>query len=363
MAAIPHVQREQNERAVRMLSRLLQHLHAACDRLTESRAQMGALDEERKQDRQLHPEYAEVSHRDRMAHWTVLIGAPAVLFLDVLLLNSTAEYIASGFFPGQPKMVLFARLAVPVFLFCLECLIAQHVYKALREEEGVSTKAILWASLGVGLAACAAAAVAFSMAALEAADGGDAGTLGPLGWALCLLAFLIHSSIVFAGGELYNAKGYWCFQYHHNSLRRQWRRFEMMHIRARREVNETFLAYFRQLNLPSTTLDGTAKAGPFSKVVHDTVNEVFGPGTIPDSSPAGSQPPEDGSSAATVTVVSPQSPSTDPSAAQPPADSEHAQDQNVSGAGAQDGEQVVDNDYMRQILERARLEQDEEVRA
>jgi hypothetical protein len=96
MATVPHIYREQNEHAVRVLSRILQQLHEACDRFAESRTQMRMLDEQRQQDRQLHPEYAEASHRDRMAHWTVLIGVPAVLLLDVLLLNSTAEYLATG---------------------------------------------------------------------------------------------------------------------------------------------------------------------------------------------------------------------------------------------------------------------------
>src|SRR5713226_6562995 len=150
MAAIPHIHREQNERSVRMLSRFLQQLHAASDRFAESRTQMQSLDTERQQDRQLHPEYAEASHRVRMAYWTVIVCAPAVLLLDVLLLNSTAEYLAINLFPEQPKMLLLARLAVPALLFLLECLIAQHVYEAVREQDGMSPKAVGWASIGIG---------------------------------------------------------------------------------------------------------------------------------------------------------------------------------------------------------------------
>jgi hypothetical protein len=346
MATVPHIDREQSESANRVLLRLLQRLHSECDRFAESRVQMRSLQDQKNQDRELHPEYANASHRSRMAYLTVLFGVPAVLFLDIVLLNSTAEYLASGLFPDQPWMLLFARLAVPFLLFFIECLLAQHVYEALQKRDGICPQAVAWAGCGIVVAACVAAAVLFSMGALQTADDSQSSSIDPLGWGLCVLAFLIHSSIVFAGGALNSAKGYWCFRFQDASISRQRRRFEGTHIRTRREIASTFLAYVRQLNLSSSNLNGDAKAGPFSKAVRAAVNEVFGSGTIPDSGA--------NDAAAPTREIDP---------LQATAPSETKTNDPDLRANSVPGEQATENDYMRQILERVRLEQDEEVRA
>src|ERR1017187_3806118 len=91
MATIAHIDREAHEQSMRALVRLLAGLHLSSDRFVESRTQMQAIQAEREQEQQHHPEYAPPSHRTRMAYLTVLLGTPAVLLLDFVVLNSTAE--------------------------------------------------------------------------------------------------------------------------------------------------------------------------------------------------------------------------------------------------------------------------------
>src|ERR1022692_3618487 len=114
MANIPHIDREANQRSLRALVRLLAALHLSCDRFSESRAQAATVQSERENQQRRHPEYAPASHRTRMAYLTLLVGTPAVLLLDFVLLNSPAEYLANSLFPGYPNMLLLARIAVPV---------------------------------------------------------------------------------------------------------------------------------------------------------------------------------------------------------------------------------------------------------
>jgi len=375
MATIAHVDREAHQQSVRALVRLLQALHLSCDRFFESRGQMKSIEAEREQERQRHPEYAPPSHRMRMEYLTVLIGTPAVLLLDFVVLNSTAEYLASSLFPSHPNMLLLSRIAVPVCIFGIELVFAHHAYGAYHEnDDRLSPGACGWALLGFALAACVAASVFYSMMALQAVDGDTDGP-GGLAYGLSILAFIIHCSIVLGGGALHQAKGYLSYRQHERALLRRLRGFEALHVRSRREATESFLAYLRQVNLPTTSLGEPATAGPFSKNVRSTVNEIFGTGTIPEPTiiPGVEQQnpdPTPGISSASAPTRSPvQSPSS-PQVANPAPEI----DPQPVGVGPMEGYAAVtnpsgeaeiagENEYMRQILERIRLQQDEEVHA
>lgn len=327
-------------RSERRIGRELRALHESCDDVLHFRNVTKTVKEGRDVLAALHPEYSGTDVRAVARHWAVLLAPPAIWIIDVFLLSSVSEHLATLMFPDRPQLVMVARLLVALAVVCVEMGLATALHAAHEhgeETEGSLTYTICWAvSLG-----WAAILTTLLIATQQAAGAEKESSTRTLMYGLAGFCFLLHLVLPLMHHLLYEAKGYLIYVTRDGRLKGVDRRSQRDEAVARRQATRSFQGYARDINRHNAQFPwAPLAAGPFSVATRTVVNEIFSEGTIPppNNQPDLAAPPPAGS------------------APTPPANGRPAQPLNDSSADT-----VGENEYLRTILARRQCDGEAEV--
>lgn len=153
-----------------------------------------------------HQAFNDAGFRQYVSYLIPVAAIPAALALDFLLFGGTAKYIAGIMFPDAPQMVWVVRVVVSIAVLTLEMFVAYMIVVARQRgetEDEAQTARWLWIMFGVILVAAIAAFTVVAHPAMV----DDAGVAQSADRNMRLLGLLVivtfslvvHSSIVFGG--------------------------------------------------------------------------------------------------------------------------------------------------------------------
>ena len=341
---IPPQQAAALARSERRVSRLLRAVHGSSDDLLRFRGVAKESGEGRTALAEQHPEFAAADLRAVAVYWVMLCLPLAVWLVDVCLLSSVAEYLATLMFPDHPQLVLALRLLVALAVVGFELGLAtrlHHAHENSEETENPVPYLLCWAGAVVWAAFLSACLVATQ----QAAGAEQEASTRTLMYGLAGFCFLLHMLLPFSHELLHEAKGYLLFHFRDAGFRGTYRRARHGEDEARRDATVAFQQYARDLNRHNALYThAPLPAGPFSVAVRTLINEIFGEGTIPapNQLPGGNAAPPP--SPAPVVPASGNGGAATPN---PPAP-----------ADAPEGE----NEYLRTVLGRRQQDEESEVR-
>jgi len=281
VAFIPPYQAAALARSERRVSRLLRHTHRRCDDVLHFRGGAKRAGEDRKSLAEQHPEFASADLRAVAVHWVMVWLPVAIWLVDVCLLSSVSEYLATLIFPTRPEMVLAARLLVASAVVGVEVGLSVRLHTAHESADETENRVPYWACWA-GVVAWAAFLAACLVATQQAAGAEEEVSTRTLMYGLAGFCFLLHLLLPFCHELQHEAKGYMLFRLRDSRLRGAERRARHEEDDARRETTATFQHYARDLNRHNALYPPPPlAAGPFAVAVRTVINEIFGEGTIP----------------------------------------------------------------------------------
>jgi hypothetical protein len=217
-----------------------------------------------------HPEYHHADLR-WIAVWIIILTSVACIWtLDICLMNSVAEYLASIVFPGHPHIVQVARIAVSFGILILEMFISAMTFTAITETEENGTgwgRVWLWRTMGLVLALFITICV---IATQIAAGSNQAASTRYLMYGLAGFAFIMHLFLPLADKQLNDAKGYILFRW------RNWR-LAMAERKATRKENKFLCDVDELFPLYATAVtESHTSPGPFTEDAKTILKERFG---------------------------------------------------------------------------------------
>ncbi|MFB2891617.1 hypothetical protein ACE1CI_01605 [Aerosakkonemataceae cyanobacterium BLCC-F50] len=221
------------------------------------------------------PEFIELGPRQTILFIVVLLGLPAVVVINLLLIAAPVEYIVGRNLDDDSQLVQFAIFAVPILLLIVEIVISVQLLRAMDEGEDTRPWRVAgWAFIIITPAFILATAIAQ----------GDLAS--PENWpatiALIALAGVTDASIVFGGEIVYEALAYFYFQCRRGLLQIQLLQAISQLWVAARKVVANFNPYLQiHDRYNNQHPDQQIAAGPFSEWFRRGVNTAYGNQIIP----------------------------------------------------------------------------------
>ncbi|MDF0555619.1 hypothetical protein [Kamptonema sp. UHCC 0994] len=222
------------------------------------------------------PEFIELGPRQTILFIVVLLGLPAVVVINLLLIAAPVEYIVGRNLDEDSPLVQFAIFVVPILLLIVEIVISVQLRRAMDEGEDTRPWRIAgWAFIIITPALILATAIAQ----------GDLAS--PENWpamiALIALAGVTDASIVFGGEIVDEALAYFYFQCRRGLLQIQLLQAISLLWVAARKVVTTFNPYLQILDRYNNQhQEQPIAAGPFSEWFRLGVNTAYGYQIIPN---------------------------------------------------------------------------------
>src|SRR5579884_3660349 len=130
-------------RAERLTGRLLRSLHEFCDDVVHYRGLAKVAADQRQLLAQLHPELVGADVRTVARHCVVLVAPFAIWIVDVFLLSSVSEYLATLMFPEHPQAILAARFLVALSVVSAELALSALLHAAHEHAEETEHSGLL----------------------------------------------------------------------------------------------------------------------------------------------------------------------------------------------------------------------------
>ncbi|AFZ11536.1 hypothetical protein Cri9333_0590 [Crinalium epipsammum PCC 9333] len=245
-----------------------------------------------------YSEFNQAGLRRINGYFFLILAIPAAYFMDFVILNRPVEYLVGLVFPEESKMMLVAKILMPLAILGLELYIATQLYFALVGEAPQR----LWKNIAhcMVIVMPVMVIVTFVPQHFKVFQTSSWWIYALLLIALTILAGITHALVIFGGETAYEARSYFWFLWTNKRYRRIERQQDAKYRSEAAAGYAILTSYINNLNTFNRLYPEHAiTAGPFDDITYRIMNQWAGyeilqrpgkPNNNPPHNPAPSPP-------------------------------------------------------------------------
>lgn len=267
------------------LCQAVRKIHVKARKALNARMKKEAAEKKRAELQAAHPIFSQTNYWRSAVYILMLVILMAVFSVDYLLLAGTTEFLAQRIL-RSPLMIQLTCVLGPAMVLILEAGVGMQLWFARQRkaetEEWVPY--VAWLTVGL-LLALVMPSLAVATALASQPDVTDATIKDSFFFqtaSLAILAFVGHVLVLFGGECSHEAKAYFPFQVHYQTLKVKIWAYGKSYAKRIEEMVDLYRTYLYRFERHQQAYpEPPLKQGPFDEKTRILINEQYGGSIIP----------------------------------------------------------------------------------